>query len=121
MNYANGTNHPDDLLPLVPPSYDESIIYNNQHVQMFLRTPDHKPKHLKNGDTFKLCFWKSFNRRNRCSAQQSAKMFCVLLAQKSSRENLLQCIEENYQLWNDNTLTDQQKVMKLINKYKETT
>jgi len=34
----NGTNHPECRIPAVPPSYDESITYND-HVSLFLRLP----------------------------------------------------------------------------------
>ena len=103
-----GTNHPNSKLPSVPPSFDESILYN-QHVSLFLRLPNQlNPGANKNGR-----FWSELNRRNKCLAKMIAKMLCVLYSTKQGRDNLLTMIANSPIVWDNNSINDAQKTVKL--------
>ena len=110
IHNLRGTNHPDKFLPPVPPSLDESIIYNN-HVQMFLRLPN---KLSSNGIPAEE-FWKELCQRNKCSPKFGAKMLCALHVNKFERENFLEYINSNDHIWHNETIKNDNKLTLVLN------
>ena len=106
LGWDNGSNHPDSIFPAIPPSFDESMIYN-QHVSMYLRLP----MRIKQGSNMINRFWKDFQRRNRCNLKQVAKMICVLFSRKADRDILLSYISDNQSLWDNNNLSSPEKII----------
>ena len=105
-----GTNHPNNQLQPVPPSFDKSVVYNS-HVQLFLRMPG---KLGKTGDPATE-FWNEMIQRNQCSPKFAAKMLCVLHADKTRRLELLDWINANNCCWLDNNLSNCNKLVTVMN------
>src|SRR5688572_30234288 len=98
-NYKMGALHPDFQLPLVLPSFDKSVTYN-QHVSLYLQLPKQLfPKHLEkkivnySSKDLQKRFWEDLNCRNLINAKQFAKLMCVLFSSRTKRQEILSIIE----------------------------
>src|SRR5688572_7319917 len=96
-----GTLHSANCLPLVPPSFDETILYG-KYICFYLRMPNQ----LYNGRYMSEQFWKEIRRRNKLPPKIATRMLCVLLSNKDERQQFLDLINNNQQVWENKSISD---------------